>query len=80
MLLLHCVARTRLPSWSQGSLLRGFAPSEQPNQQLVSWCLSVPASPGHPVISRDLLSGLGRESRASHPCLLCSCMAAGSQD
>lgn len=80
VLLLHCVARTRFRSWSQGSLLRDFPPSEQPIQQLVSWCLSVLGSLGRPLISRDLLSGRGQESQASRPCLLCSCLAAGSQD
>lgn len=80
VLLLHCVARTRFLSWSQGSLLRDFPPSEQPIQQLVSCCLSVLGSLGCPVVSRDLLSGRGRESQASPPCLLCSCLAAGSQD
>lgn len=80
VLLLHCVARSQFLSWIQGSLPRDFPLSEQAIQQLVSWYLSVLGSPGLPVSSRDLLSGRGQESQASHPCLLCSCLAAGSQD
>lgn len=80
MLLLHCLACTRFLSWRQGSLLRDFLPSEQPVQQLVTWCVSVLGSLWRPVVSRDLLSGRGWESQASRPCLLCSCLAAGSQD